>query len=104
MGTSNREPQEYNGNTIEYKDPGRYILIIFLLYAWGSLFGVPSRVPLLKPNTPNPEALVEGIYRSASSARPSGPSTQTMGLHVPRITGLPLRNSNQVTILWVYSE
>ena len=31
---------------MEYKDPGRYILIIFLLYSWGSLFGVPSKVPL----------------------------------------------------------
>ena len=31
---------------MEYKDPGRYIPIICLLYSWGSLFGVPSRVPL----------------------------------------------------------
>ena len=31
---------------MESKDPGRYILIIYLLYSWGSLFGVPSRVPL----------------------------------------------------------
>ena len=30
---------------MEYKDPGKYIPIIFLLYSWGSLFGVPSRVP-----------------------------------------------------------
>ena len=30
---------------MEYKDPGRYIPIIYLLYSWGSLFGVPSRVP-----------------------------------------------------------
>ena len=28
------------------KDPGRYIPMIYLLYSWGSLFGVPSRVPL----------------------------------------------------------
>ena len=33
---------------MEYKDPGRYIPIIYLLYSWGSLFGVPSRVPLLR--------------------------------------------------------
>ena len=26
LGTPNREPQEYSRNTIEYKDPGRYIL------------------------------------------------------------------------------
>ena len=32
---------------MEYKDPGRYIPIIYLLYSWGSLFGVPSRVPLV---------------------------------------------------------
>ena len=31
---------------MEYKDPGRYIPIIYLLYSWGSLFGVPIRVPL----------------------------------------------------------
>ena len=46
LGTPNREPQEYNRNIMEYKDPGRYIPIIFLLYSWGSLFGVPSKVPL----------------------------------------------------------
>ena len=27
---------------MEYKDPGRYIPIIFLLYSWGSRFGVPG--------------------------------------------------------------
>ena len=32
---------------MEYKDPGRYIPIIFLLYSWGSLFGVPSKVPVI---------------------------------------------------------
>ena len=32
---------------MECKDPGRYIPIIYLLYSWGSLFGVPSRVPLI---------------------------------------------------------
>ena len=31
---------------MEYKVPVRYIPIIYLLYSWGSLFGVPSRVPL----------------------------------------------------------
>ena len=33
---------------MEYKDPGRYIPILYLLYSWGSRFGVPSRVPLHK--------------------------------------------------------
>ena len=46
MGTPNRVPQEYSRNIVEYKDPGRYIPIIFLLYSWGSLFGVPIKVPL----------------------------------------------------------
>ena len=46
MGTPNREPQEYSRNIMEYKDPGRYIPIIYLLYSWGSRFGVPSRVSL----------------------------------------------------------
>ena len=32
---------------MEYKDPGRYVPVIYLLYPWGSLFGVPSRVPLI---------------------------------------------------------
>ena len=47
-GSPNREPQEYSRNIMEYRDPGRYIPIIFLLYSWGSLFGVPSGVPLSK--------------------------------------------------------
>ena len=47
LGTPNRELQEYSRNIVEYKDPGRYIPIIYLLYSWGSRFGVPSRVPLL---------------------------------------------------------
>ena len=46
LGTPNGEPQEYSRNIMEYEDPGRYIPIICLLYSWGSLFGVPSRVPL----------------------------------------------------------
>ena len=46
LGTPDRQPQEYSRNIMEYKDPGRYIPIIYLLYSWGSRFGVPSRVPL----------------------------------------------------------
>ena len=46
MGTPNREPPEYSRNIIEYKGLGGYISIIFLVYPWGSLFGVPSKVPL----------------------------------------------------------
>ena len=47
MGTPNGEPQESSRNKIEYEDPGRYIPSIFLPYSWGSLFGVPSKVPLV---------------------------------------------------------
>ena len=50
MGTPNREPQEYSRNTIEYKDPSKYIPVVFQLYSWGSLFGVPSKVPLFHAN------------------------------------------------------
>ena len=46
MGTPKREPQEYTRNIVKYKDPGRHIPTIFLLYSWGSLFGVHSNVPL----------------------------------------------------------
>ena len=46
LGTPNREPQECSRNIMEYKDSGKYMPIIYLLYSWGSLFGVPSRVPL----------------------------------------------------------
>ena len=51
MGTPNKEPQEYS--IIEYQEPGKYIpIIIFLLYFWGSLFGVPVRILLCsKPGT-----------------------------------------------------
>ena len=33
MGTPNREPQQYSRNRMEYRDPGRYIPIIFLPYS-----------------------------------------------------------------------
>ena len=46
------EPQTGNRrNIMEYKDPGRHIPIIFLLYAWGSLLGVPSIMSLLSPKS-----------------------------------------------------
>ena len=49
MGTPNREPQEYSRSITEHKDPGKYLPIISLLYSCGSLFGVPSNVPLYYP-------------------------------------------------------
>ena len=39
MGTSKTESQEYDSS-------GRYIPVIFLLYSWGSLFGLPNPFPL----------------------------------------------------------
>ena len=47
LGTPNREAQEYTRYIIGIYLPGSLYSIIFLLYSWGSLFGVPSRVPLM---------------------------------------------------------
>ena len=46
LGTPNREPREYSRYIIGLYLPGSLYSIIFLLYSWGSLFGVSSRVPL----------------------------------------------------------
>ena len=48
LGTPNREPQEYSRYIIGIYLPGSLYSIIFLLYSWGSRFGVPSRVPLFR--------------------------------------------------------
>ena len=54
MGIPNREPQEHGRNKKEYKGPykdsGRYRPILFLC-SWGSLFGVPVKVPLVCTQT-----------------------------------------------------
>ena len=50
LGTPNREPQEYSRYILGIYLPGSLYSIIFLLNSWGSLFGVPSRVPLIKEN------------------------------------------------------
>ena len=47
MGTPSREPQEYSRNILEYKHSGGYVPIILLLHSLGSLFGVPSKVPVV---------------------------------------------------------
>ena len=47
LGTPNREPQEHSRYIIGIYLPGSLYSIIFLLYSGGSLFGVPSRVPLM---------------------------------------------------------
>ena len=46
LGTPNREPQEYSRSIIGIYLPGSSYSTKFLLYSWGSLFGVPIRVPL----------------------------------------------------------
>ena len=43
LGIPNREPQEYSRNKKGIYLPGSLPSIIFLLYSWGSLFGVPSK-------------------------------------------------------------
>ena len=74
MGTPNREPQEHSRNRKEYKDPGRYIPIIFLLYSWGSLSGVPIKVLHLRVSaqtSPSPKTDIvehrQGPCRDCSS-------------------------------------
>ena len=49
LGTPNWEPQEYSRYIIGIYLPRSLYSIVFLLYSWGSLFGVPSRVPLDGP-------------------------------------------------------
>ena len=46
LGTLNREPQECSRYIIGIYLPGSLYSIIFLVYSCGSLFGVPSRLPL----------------------------------------------------------
>ena len=78
LGTPNGEPQEYSRNIMEYKDPGRYIPIIYLLYSWGSLFGVPSRVPLVW------DACKEGaLFRTISSVYPKSESLYAKSSAIP---------------------
>ena len=74
MGTPNREPQEYSRNIIEYKDPCRFFPIIFLLYSWGSLFGVPIKVPLL---ILNPNLIPGHPFRASRSGIDKFPKPQT---------------------------
>ena len=45
MGTPNREPLEYSRNIVGMYLLGSSYSIIFLLYSWGSLFGVPIKSP-----------------------------------------------------------
>ena len=46
MGPPNIQPQEYSRNITGIYLPGSLYSIIFLLFSWDSLFGVPSKVPL----------------------------------------------------------
>ena len=48
---------------MEYKDPGRYIPVMFLLYSWGSLFGIPSKVPLLYIHSRTLGLIYDGVNK-----------------------------------------
>ena len=63
LGTPNWEPQEYSRYIIGIYLPGSLYSIIFLLYSWGSLFGVPSRVPLSLRALRQPSTLNLGALR-----------------------------------------
>ena len=43
QGTPNREPQEDSRDVIGIYLPGSSYSVVFLLYSWRSLFGVPIR-------------------------------------------------------------
>ena len=45
MGTPKREPQEYSRNITGIYLSGSLYSMIFLLYSWGSQFGVPINAP-----------------------------------------------------------
>ena len=51
MGTPDREPQAYSRNITGIYLTGSLYCIIFLLYSWGSLFGVPIKVLLDSKST-----------------------------------------------------
>ena len=62
LGTPNREPQEYSRYIIGIYLPGSLYSIIFLLYSWGSLSGVPSRVPLKRSSD-----VIQGFHKALSA-------------------------------------
>ena len=67
LGTPNREPQEYSSNILEYKDPARYVPIIFLLYSW-----VPNKVPLPRFRVQGLEMICYGTHGPGNSKGPGG--------------------------------
>ena len=46
LGIVPHSPERFWVSGLGVLDPGRYMPIILILYSWGSLFGVPSKVPL----------------------------------------------------------
>ena len=70
------EPQTGNPkNIVGIYLPGSLYSSIFLLYSWGSLFGVPSKVPLsMRSGDPqaNPKALRTHLFKAF------GPKDHTM--------------------------
>ena len=73
LGTPNREPQEYSRYILGIYLPGSSYSIIFLLYSWGSLFGVPVESLYYR------EHLSNLSLWAATIAFLEGPSTQVIG-------------------------
>ena len=83
MGTPNREPQEYSRYIIGIYLPEALYSIIFLLFSWASLFGVPSRVPLLR-------LVKEGLAGKRYGLGIKGLGFRVLGF---RVLGLPRKPS-----------
>ena len=49
LGTPKREPQEYSRNIMEYKDPGRYIPIIYLYLLYSFILDLAASGPRVLP-------------------------------------------------------
>ena len=87
---------------MEYKDPGRYIPIIYLLYSWGSQFGVPSRVPFNTEFRRRAQPLPHMALRDARdgdwdtpecSSKLPDPSQPELAQEFTAATGLPSRET-----------
>ena len=61
MGTSIKEPQYYSRNITEKKDPGRYILIIFRIFSWFSLFGLPIKISVYSNATESHASVISQL-------------------------------------------
>ena len=66
LGTPNREPQEYSRNRVGFYLPGYLYSTRFILYSWGSLFGVPIRTVLEEPEVADKWPVRRLIIRDVS--------------------------------------